>query len=62
VLSEGNRRKMSEAGISLDDMRAAFDEARDVEDVLGRLEETLDPLRPSHDPGFVESVLAALEP
>ncbi|MGW6855623.1 MerR family transcriptional regulator [Streptomyces xanthophaeus] len=34
-------RKMSEAGISLDDMRAAFDEARDVEDVLGRLEETL---------------------
>ncbi|MFJ3908240.1 MerR family transcriptional regulator [Streptomyces vinaceus] len=34
-------RKMSEAGISLDDMRAAFDEARDVEDVLERLEETL---------------------
>ncbi|MFF6807535.1 MerR family DNA-binding transcriptional regulator [Streptomyces sp. NPDC012616] len=34
-------RKMSEAGISLDDMRAAFNEARDVEDVLGRLEETL---------------------
>ncbi|KOU28260.1 MerR family transcriptional regulator, partial [Streptomyces sp. WM6373] len=34
-------RKMSEAGISLDDMRAAFDEAGDVEDVLGRLEETL---------------------
>ncbi|MGW2273493.1 MerR family transcriptional regulator [Streptomyces yangpuensis] len=34
-------RKMSEAGISLDDMRAAFDEARDVEDVLGRLERTL---------------------
>ncbi|GAA3272338.1 hypothetical protein GCM10010493_57380 [Streptomyces lavendulae subsp. grasserius] len=34
-------RKMSEAGISLDDMRAAFDEARDVEDVLGRLEKTL---------------------
>ncbi|WP_331723881.1 MerR family transcriptional regulator (plasmid) [Streptomyces coelicoflavus] len=34
-------RKMSEAGISLDDMRAAFDEARDVEDVLGRLEESL---------------------
>ncbi|NEA97648.1 MerR family transcriptional regulator [Streptomyces sp. SID13726] len=34
-------RKMSEAGISLDDMRAAFDEARDIEDVLGRLEETL---------------------
>ncbi|MGY5135741.1 MerR family transcriptional regulator [Streptomyces nigrescens] len=34
-------RKMAEAGISLDDMRAAFDEARDIEDVLGRLEETL---------------------
>ncbi|MFE2145940.1 MerR family transcriptional regulator [Streptomyces sp. NPDC059456] len=34
-------RKMSEAGISLDDMRAAFDVARDVEDVLGRLEESL---------------------
>ncbi|MGW0654521.1 MerR family transcriptional regulator [Streptomyces umbrinus] len=34
-------RKMSEAGISLDDMRAAFNEARDIEDVLGRLEETL---------------------
>ncbi|MFF0549899.1 MerR family transcriptional regulator [Streptomyces sp. NPDC004311] len=34
-------RRMSEAGIGLDDMRAAFDEARDVEDVLGRLEETL---------------------
>ncbi|MFC9058519.1 MerR family transcriptional regulator [Streptomyces sp. NPDC057074] len=34
-------RKMSEAGISLDDMRAAFDEAGDVEDVLERLEETL---------------------
>ncbi|MET8901615.1 MerR family transcriptional regulator [Streptomyces sp. NPDC004538] len=34
-------RKMSEAGIGLDDMRAAFDEAGDVEDVLGRLEETL---------------------
>ncbi|MGW2203202.1 MerR family transcriptional regulator [Streptomyces sp. NPDC001774] len=34
-------RKMSEVGISLDNMRAAFDEARDVEDVLGRLEETL---------------------
>ncbi|MEU6298683.1 MerR family transcriptional regulator [Streptomyces erythrochromogenes] len=34
-------RKMSETGIGLDDMRAAFDEARDVEDVLGRLEETL---------------------
>ncbi|MER6169216.1 MerR family transcriptional regulator [Streptomyces violaceorubidus] len=34
-------RKMSDAGISLDDMRAAFDEARDIGDVLGRLEETL---------------------
>ncbi|MFJ8194267.1 MerR family transcriptional regulator [Streptomyces sp. NPDC096094] len=34
-------RRMSEAGIRLEDMRAAFDEARDVEDVLGRLEETL---------------------
>ncbi|MGW2169322.1 MerR family transcriptional regulator [Streptomyces sp. NPDC001705] len=34
-------RKMSKAGISLDDMRAAFDEARGVEDVLERLEETL---------------------
>ncbi|MEU8775502.1 MerR family transcriptional regulator [Streptomyces sp. NPDC048606] len=34
-------RRMSEVGIGLDDMRAAFDEARDVEDVLGRLEETL---------------------
>lgn len=34
-------RKMSEAGIGLDDMRAAFDESRSVEDVLGRLEETL---------------------
>ncbi|MFD7506053.1 MerR family transcriptional regulator [Streptomyces sp. NPDC059850] len=36
-------RKMSEAGISLDDMQTAFNEARDrdVEDVLGRLEETL---------------------
>ncbi|MFF9909028.1 MerR family transcriptional regulator [Streptomyces sp. NPDC013457] len=34
-------RKMSATGISLDDMRAAFDESRDVEDVLGRLEETL---------------------
>ncbi|MFG3158936.1 MerR family transcriptional regulator [Streptomyces sp. NPDC048232] len=34
-------RKMSEAGIGLDDMRAAFDEAGDVEDVLGQLEETL---------------------
>ncbi|MBZ3906601.1 MerR family transcriptional regulator [Streptomyces griseiscabiei] len=34
-------RKMSEAGIGLDDMRTAFNEARDVEDVLGRLEETL---------------------
>ncbi len=34
-------RKMSEVGISLDDMRAAFDEARDVEDVQGQLGETL---------------------
>ncbi|CAM5709259.1 MerR family transcriptional regulator OS=Streptomyces tendae OX=1932 GN=GUR47_24560 PE=4 SV=1 [Streptomyces tendae] len=34
-------RKMSEAGISLDDMRTAFDRAGDVEDVLDRLEETL---------------------
>ncbi|MFE7037273.1 MerR family transcriptional regulator [Streptomyces sp. NPDC057621] len=34
-------RKMSEAGISLDAMRAAFDNAGDVEDVLGRLEENL---------------------
>ncbi|MGZ9935124.1 MerR family transcriptional regulator [Streptomyces sp. NC-S4] len=34
-------RKMSEVGISLDDMRAAFDEDRDVGDVLSRLEKTL---------------------
>ncbi|MEU3216743.1 MerR family transcriptional regulator [Streptomyces sp. NPDC006971] len=34
-------RKMAEAGISLDDMRAAFDGARDIEETLGRLEETL---------------------
>lgn len=34
-------RKMTEAGISLDDMRAAFDGARDLEETLGRLEETL---------------------
>ncbi|MFD4240568.1 MerR family transcriptional regulator [Streptomyces sp. NPDC058525] len=34
-------RKMATAGISLDDMRAAFDEARDIEEILRRLEETL---------------------
>ncbi|MEV0329107.1 MerR family transcriptional regulator [Micromonospora echinospora] len=34
-------RKMAEAGISLDDMRAAFEETRDIGEVLGRLEETL---------------------
>ena len=38
-------RKMADAGISLDDMRAAFGEARDeavdIESVLSRLEETL---------------------
>ncbi|MFJ5265665.1 MerR family transcriptional regulator [Streptomyces sp. NPDC088387] len=34
-------RKMSDAGIGLDDMRAAFDEGRGVDDVLGRLEKTL---------------------
>jgi DNA-binding transcriptional MerR regulator len=38
-------RKMADAGISLDDMRAAFgeapDEALDIESVLSRLEETL---------------------
>ncbi|GGZ81101.1 transcriptional regulator [Streptomyces subrutilus] len=34
-------RKMSAAGISLDDMRAAFTEARDIEEILSRLEETL---------------------
>ncbi|GAA2853539.1 transcriptional regulator [Actinoplanes cyaneus] len=34
-------RKMAEAGISLDDIRAAFGEARRIEDILSRLEETL---------------------
>lgn len=34
-------RKMAEAGISLDDMRAAFAETPEIGDVLGRLEETL---------------------
>ncbi len=34
-------RKMADAGISLADMRAAFDEARDIEENLGRLEEAL---------------------
>ncbi|MFC9820193.1 MerR family transcriptional regulator [Streptomyces erythrochromogenes] len=34
-------RKMAGVGISLDDMRAAFDEGRDVEETLCRLEETL---------------------
>ncbi|GGX67208.1 MerR family transcriptional regulator [Streptomyces hiroshimensis] len=34
-------RKMADAGISLDDMRTAFDEARDIEETLGRLDETL---------------------
>ncbi|MEV0238137.1 MerR family transcriptional regulator [Nonomuraea sp. NPDC050786] len=34
-------RKMAEAGIGLDDMRAAFDEARDIEEILSRLEEAL---------------------
>src|SRR5690242_16881110 len=34
-------RKMADAGISLDDIRAAFGEAPDIESVLGRLEETL---------------------
>lgn len=34
-------RKMADAGISLDDMRAAFDEVRDIEENLGRLEEAL---------------------
>ncbi|SDG26156.1 DNA-binding transcriptional regulator, MerR family [Lentzea fradiae] len=34
-------RKMAEAGISLDDMRAAFDEPGDIEQNLGRLEEAL---------------------
>ncbi|MGW6936844.1 MerR family transcriptional regulator [Lentzea sp. NPDC054927] len=34
-------RRMAEAGISLDDMRAAFRETRDIGKSLGRLEETL---------------------
>ncbi|KFF98153.1 MerR family transcriptional regulator [Streptomyces sp. NPDC002838] len=34
-------RKMAAVGISLDDMRAAFGEARDIEEILSRLEETL---------------------
>ncbi|MEU9031656.1 MerR family transcriptional regulator [Streptomyces sp. NPDC048383] len=34
-------RKMTAVGISLDDMRAAFDEAGDIEEILNRLEETL---------------------
>ncbi|MGW0517472.1 MerR family transcriptional regulator, partial [Crossiella sp. NPDC003009] len=34
-------RKMAEAGIRLDDMRAAFDETRDIQENLGRLAETL---------------------
>ncbi|MEV0727601.1 MerR family transcriptional regulator [Polymorphospora sp. NPDC050346] len=34
-------RKMAGAGISLDDMRAAFDESRRMEQILSRLEETL---------------------
>ncbi|GAB7039503.1 MerR family transcriptional regulator [Catenuloplanes niger JCM 9533] len=34
-------RKMADAGISLDDMRAAFDGTRDIDDVLARLERTL---------------------
>ncbi|MFT7837798.1 MerR family transcriptional regulator [Saccharothrix sp. BKS2] len=34
-------RRMAEAGISPDDVRAAFDDNRDVEEGLGRLEETL---------------------
>ncbi|WP_030559872.1 MerR family transcriptional regulator [Streptomyces aureocirculatus] len=34
-------RKMAAAGISLDDMRAAFDEAGDIEEILSRLEENL---------------------
>lgn len=34
-------RKMAQAGISLDDVRAAFEETRDIGEVLGRLEETL---------------------
>jgi DNA-binding transcriptional MerR regulator len=34
-------RKMAEAGIRLDDMRAAFDETQDIEENLGKLEKTL---------------------
>lgn len=34
-------RKMAGAGISLDDIRAAFDESRPIEEILSRLEETL---------------------
>ncbi|MFI1380927.1 MerR family transcriptional regulator [Embleya sp. NPDC020886] len=34
-------RRMAAVGISLDDMRTAFDEARDIEEILSRLEETL---------------------
>jgi DNA-binding transcriptional MerR regulator len=34
-------RRMADAGISLDDMRAAFAETRDIEEVLGRLEDRL---------------------
>ncbi|SMC50823.1 MerR family transcriptional regulator [Lentzea albidocapillata] len=34
-------RRMAEAGIRLDDMRAAFDENRDIQESLGCLEDTL---------------------
>ncbi|WP_030840174.1 MerR family transcriptional regulator [Streptomyces hygroscopicus] len=34
-------RRMAEVGISLDDMRAAFDESGDIEETLARLEESL---------------------
>lgn len=34
-------RKMVDAGISLDDMRAAFEETRDIGEMLGRLAQTL---------------------
>lgn len=34
-------RRMAEAGVSLDDVRAAGEENRDIGEVLGRLEETL---------------------
>ncbi|GAB7046129.1 MerR family transcriptional regulator [Catenuloplanes indicus] len=34
-------RRMAETGISLDDMRAAFEGTRDIDDVLARLERTL---------------------